>query len=281
MKTNSSKKRYLSQRVVVSLCIFFSLSAFATDKTPELPAKENFHLFLLAGQSNMAGRGKVSAQDKVPHPRVLMLSKEGEWIPAVDPVHYDKHLAGVGPGRTFALELVRQDESVVIGLIPTACGGSSITKWVPGSYHEQTKSNPYDDAMARTHRAMTAGILVGVLWHQGEADAAGGSRSKEYKERLKALIQTFRTEFKNPDLPFVIGQLGNFPARPWGGGRVMVDCAQRDVAEEVGHAGFVSSDGLGCKSDNVHFNAESQREFGRRYAQTYLEVIKETSSISK
>ncbi|MBL9199435.1 MAG: hypothetical protein JNL39_02965, partial [Opitutaceae bacterium] len=44
-------------------------------QTPALPAKENFHLFLLVGQSNMAGRGKPVAADRAPHARVLMLDK--------------------------------------------------------------------------------------------------------------------------------------------------------------------------------------------------------------
>jgi hypothetical protein len=51
----------------------------------EEPSKENFHLFLLVGQSNMAGRGKVAEEDRKAHPRVLMLTKENRWVPAVAP----------------------------------------------------------------------------------------------------------------------------------------------------------------------------------------------------
>ena len=35
-------------------------------------ADANFHLYLLIGQSNMAGRGKIALEDKVAVPRVLM-----------------------------------------------------------------------------------------------------------------------------------------------------------------------------------------------------------------
>ena len=69
---------------------------------PEDPTA--FHLFLLAGQSNMAGRGDVEEQDRVPHPRVFMLTKNNEWKPAVDPLHFDKSVAGVGLGKTFVKE---------------------------------------------------------------------------------------------------------------------------------------------------------------------------------
>ena len=48
------------------------------------------HLYLLIGQSNMAGRGEVAKEDRTPHPRVLKLDKKDEWVPAVDPLHFDK-----------------------------------------------------------------------------------------------------------------------------------------------------------------------------------------------
>src|SRR5262245_33767010 len=74
----------------------------ATEPAAALPAKEKFHLYLLIGQSNMAGRGTVEEQDKRPHPRVLMFTKENTWAPAVDPLHFDKPAAaGVGLGSSF------------------------------------------------------------------------------------------------------------------------------------------------------------------------------------
>ena len=50
-------------------------------------ADADFHLYLLVGQSNMAGRGKIELQDKVAVPRVLMLHNANEWVSAVDPIH--------------------------------------------------------------------------------------------------------------------------------------------------------------------------------------------------
>ena len=67
-------KHYLLTFVVALLAASFS----PAEETLKLPAKEKFHLFLLVGQSNMAGRGVVDAQDKTPDPRVLMLNKAGE-----------------------------------------------------------------------------------------------------------------------------------------------------------------------------------------------------------
>ncbi len=78
------------------------LSAAVGADPVKLPPKEKFYLVLLAGQSNMAGRGKIQPEDRTPYPRVLMLNKEGEWVPAAAPIHFDKSFAGIGPGDAFA-----------------------------------------------------------------------------------------------------------------------------------------------------------------------------------
>ncbi len=256
---------------VLLFCLATS-SILSEQPAVQLPAKEKFHIFLLAGQSNMAGRGKIEPQDKVPHPRVLVLSNEGTWQPAVAPLHYDKSAAGVGLGSAFAVTLAEKYPDITIGLVPAACGGSSIAAWVPGGYHSQTRSHPYDDAVSRTQTALQSGELKGILWHQGESDT-GSERAGKHTRELTDLIARFRKEFDNPTLPFVIGQLGQFAERPWNEGRRLVDQAHRTVAHDLPHCAFVPSDGLRPNSDCVHFNTESLREFGRRYAAAYLRCM--------
>lgn len=199
------------------LSIAVMAAGFAADPV-KLPPKEKFLLVLLAGQSNMAGRGFVQDSDKIPSPRVVMLDKEGNWVPAVDPVHYDKKAAGVGPGRTFANLLAATDPEITVGLIPTACGGSPISSWVPGGYWEQTKSHPYDDAIARARKAMESGTLTVLLWHQGEADC-GKENSKLYHDRFSELVKRFRRDLGAPELPVIVGQLSKFPNKPWWDGK--------------------------------------------------------------
>ena len=150
------------QKIFIPL--IFGLVTCVNGELPNVP-KQNFHLYLLAGQSNMAGRGKVEAQDKKEYPRLLMLNKEQRWVPAVSPMHFDKSIAGVGPGRSFGRVMMEKNPDVVIGLIPCAAGGSAIETWVPGGYHGQTKSHPWDDAIKRTRVAMESGVLKGILWH--------------------------------------------------------------------------------------------------------------------
>jgi len=251
---------------------FFALNTYADNALPELPDKQNFKVFLLAGQSNMSGRGEVTEADLKIHPRVLMLAQDGSWQYAVDPIHYDKKIAGVGLGKTFAIELAELDQNISIGLVPAACGGSSITKWQAGAYFEKTDSHPYDDAIARARLAMENGTLSGILWHQGESDS-NPDMAPVYKDQLVELVKRFRKDLDAAEVPFIIGQLGKFEGKPWKEERFKINQAHVAAASEIPFAGFVSSFGLTSKEDNTHFNTKSLHEFGRRYAHRYLQVV--------
>ena len=89
-------------------------------------AQQNMDLYLLIGQSNMAGRGVVEEQDRIATPGVFALTKADAWVPAIDPLHWDKPaIAGVGLGRSFARAV---KGSADVGLIPAAFGGSSLVR---------------------------------------------------------------------------------------------------------------------------------------------------------
>lgn len=254
------------------LIAFVCCAPFLRSQSVALPPKEKFHLFLLVGQSNMAGRGVVTPADNQPHPRVLMLNKAGEWAPATDPLHFDKPAAGVGLGRTFAADIAAASApDVVIGLIPCAVGGSPIDAWKPGFYYQPTQSHPWDDALRRAKLALSAGTLKGILWHQGESDA-NRDLAAGYAAKLAALITAFRTELAAPAVPFVVGQLGQFDGKPWTEFTTLVDHAHRELPLKVARTAFVPSDGLKDKGDKTHFDSASYREFGHRYARAYLQL---------
>ena len=232
---------------------------------------KSFHLYLLIGQSNMAGRGEVEAQDQEIHPRVFALDKTDKWAPAADPIHFDKTIAGVGPGSEFGRTMADHDPSVRIGLIPCAAGGSPISVWKHDGYWEATtNSKPYDDAIKRAGIAMKQGILKGILWHQGESDS-NESDAKLYGDRLSALISALRMELGMPDVPFIVGTLGDFVVenRPEA---AIVNAALRRIPQRVEHTACVDSTGLKHKGDGVHFDSESARELGRRYAEAMIRL---------
>ncbi|WP_437204601.1 sialate O-acetylesterase [Planctomicrobium sp. SH664] len=248
-----------------------NLAVAAERQTENAAAPQELHLFLLVGQSNMAGRGHVSEEDRVPHPRVLMLNREKQWVPAVDPIHFDKPAAGTGLAKTFAIAYAEAHPGVVVGLIPCAKGGSPISYWNPGVWHEQTKSYPWDECLERARFAQQSGTLKGILWHQGEGDSGPGS-SQVYADRLKDLVHRLRAELNAEDVPFVLGELGRFEGRPWDEFRTKVNDIIRDLPNQVSNCACASADGLTANKDLVHFDAESCREFGRRYYAAYEQL---------
>ncbi|MGE3308575.1 MAG: sialate O-acetylesterase [Limisphaerales bacterium] len=238
------------------------------------PPQAPMHLFLLVGQSNMAGRGRIGEVDRKPHPRVMALDAKGVWVPAVDPIHFDKPIAGVGLGKTFGEVIADANPGVTVGLIPCAVGGSPIDAWRQGEFYEPTKSHPWDDAMKRARIALKSGELKGILWHQGESDATS-ELSEGYEAKLHDLVRRFREELAAPRVPFVAGQMGRFEGSPWDAARERVDKAHRDLPERVAMTAFVPSTGLGHNGDGIHFDAAAYRELGRWFAAAYLKLAAE------
>ena len=200
-------------KLIQTVALFIGMLAVSgslpgEEKVTQLPDKEKFHIYLLMGQSNMAGRGKVVAATNSPHPRVLKLDKEGKWVPATDPLHFDKPtIAGVGPGSAFGPAMADANTEVTIGLIPAAFGGTPLSRWVKGK-------DLYERAVKWAKENQKHGVIKGVIWHQGEAECKNPELYNSYQKRLSAMIVDLRTDLGEPDLPFVMGELGEFLDRP-------------------------------------------------------------------
>jgi hypothetical protein len=221
---------------------------------------ENLQVFLLIGQSNMAGRGAVEAQDQVPHPRVFMLTKELAWVPAVDPMHFDKpERIGTGLGKTFGAVVADADPGAVIGLVPAAFGGSALDEWAPGQPH-------YVNAVARAKEALKHGKLAGILWHQGESDSAP-DKAATYAGRFAQMIAQLRADLDAPEVPVVVGETGRFRADG-----AAINAVLARLPDSVPRCAFVSAAGLGDKGDKLHFDSAACRELGRRYAAAWQEL---------
>ena len=234
-------------------------------EAPKLPAKEKLHLYLLIGQSNMAGRGVVDDAAKQPHPRVLKLTKENTWAPAADPLHFDKPtIAGVGLGSSFARVMAEASPDATIGLIPCAVGGTPLSRWLKGG-------DLYAQALERAKLALKDGMLKGILWHQGEADSGSEQLASTYGERLARMVKDLRADLGAGEVPFVAGKLGEFLKREDKDGKPSLWPKVNDqigtISKSVPHAAAVESTGLKHKGDFVHFDTPSLREFGERYAE--------------
>lgn len=248
--------------VVIVGCISShgQLTPASTAVTP--PANKNsFHIYLLMGQSNMAGRDTRTLSSQVDNPCVLALNTNGQWIVARDPIHprQGRTEAGAGPGIPFAIEMVKGNTNITIGLVPCAVGGTSLNHWVKGA-------DLYEKALSRAKFAASVGVISGVLWHQGESDSTTQKNADTYEARLKKMLQDLRQDLGTPNLPIVIGQLGGFlPPDKYPYAEIVRTAIKRIPSEVLG-IGYADSASLGDKGDQLHFSAEAQKEMGMRYA---------------
>ena len=136
-------------------------------------------VFLLAGQSNMAGRGRggdlpgaaEEGERQREEPPVLRFTARGEWEEVGGYVsHADIDLrkadrCGVGPADSFARALRRSGlvpDSDRIGFVPCAVGGSSLAQWAPDAapppedqrYFGPDCANFFQAAVQRTRAAV-------------------------------------------------------------------------------------------------------------------------------
>lgn len=237
---------------------------------PSDPTK--FEVYLLVGQSNMAGRAPVLDEDKMADAHVLILDKEDQWVTQGEPIHFDKPaVAGVGLGYTFGKLEADKKPGVTIGLIPCAFGGTSLDQWNPKS--KDTKLYPpdnlYNNAIRRAKIAMQSGTLKGILWHQGESDA--GKFASTYASRLTALVAQFRTDLNATSVPFIAGEIGyfNYTAHP------MAETINQEIdtlPQMIPRCAVVSAKDLTDKGDHLHFSEPSAKELGKRYFEAFTQL---------
>lgn len=162
-------------------------------------------IFLIAGQSNAAGRSKAVVMDE-PSMAVHVLRSDGCWDMASHPLgettdmlfadNFENHNPGHSPWLHFA-KILQREMGYPIGLIPAASGGTPIKWWL-----DREAGNLTDCAVKLVNKA--ASKIKAVLWSQGEADT--GESAEAYEENLIGLIGLMRSCLSAPSLPFIMVQ---------------------------------------------------------------------------
>ncbi|AQK42259.1 putative carbohydrate esterase [Zea mays] len=221
---------------------------------------------LLAGQSNMAGRGLAPSllpPQFRPHPRVLRLAASRRWVVAAPPLHadIDTHKAcGLGPAMPFAHRLLHAaSPDLVLGLVPCAVGGTRIWMWAKGE-------PLYEAAVARGRAAVAAGggTLGAVLWFQGESDTIELDDATAYGGRMERLVNDFRADLGMPNL--LVIQVGL--ASGEGNYTDIVREAQRNI--KLPNVVLVDAIGLPLRDDQLHLSTEAQLRLGDMLGQAFL-----------
>ncbi|KAL8490095.1 hypothetical protein ACS0TY_025841 [Phlomoides rotata] len=177
-----------------------SLACLASGR-PDPPTQEK-NIFILAGQSNMAGRGKEVCTYCKPGPNILRFNPARQWEEARDPLHEGIDLNktnGVGPGIPFATKVLEDKPGYgVIGLVPCASGGTSLAWW--STNYKNLKSNLIERSRASVKEG---GVIRALLWYQGEADD-GDKNVSTYGDRFKKLVDDIRGGLGLPNLPVIM-----------------------------------------------------------------------------
>lgn len=221
-------------------------------------------IFLLIGQSNMAGRGVLTAENRITDGRVKTLVN-GRFMPMWEPLSKDREFAGASLAPAFAVAYADYTGREV-GLVPCADGGSGVAEWQPGE-------PLFENAVNDTLLAVRAGTLKAVLWHQGEHDVPA-EHLAHYPERFMTMVNALHDRFGDPDLPFYVGALGDYladnPHTEHYAHLADFNAMLQTVAKTQKHITFVSAAGLTDKGDKLHFDTPSLRAFGKRYFAAYL-----------
>lgn len=250
----------------------------------------NFHIYLCFGQSNMEGAAQIEPQDKAGvSARCLMMAavdnpamdrKKGHWYRAIPPLcRQDGRLT---PADYFARTMAEATgDTVRIGVINVAVGGVKLEAFNQDQCKAYAKTAPdwmvsklnyydydmYAHLVALARIAQTEGVIKGILLHQGESDTG----DKTWPERVKVIYNRLLNDLglTAEACPLLAGQVVGKGAK--GSCAAMNDIIDT-LPQVIPTAHVISSDGLDCQRDHLHFTSQSYRELGRRYAREMMKL---------
>ena len=293
----------------VSPGVFAFVLAALLVLSADLEAK-TFKLYYLGGQSNMDGFGYVrelpeALQGPVKgvwifhgnsSPDGAEVDGKGLWA-ELRPGHgtgftsdgkTNTYSDRVGVELTFARRLLEIDPNAHIAIIKYSRGGTSIDMaaastfgcWDP-DYNAGNGINQYDHFLATVTNALSvrdidgdgeADTLIpsGIVWMQGESDAAHGELiARRYESNLKRLMDLIRAAFRVDDLPVAIGRISDsgkdVDGKVWDYGDIVREAQASFVRKDSCAALVTTTDSYGY-SDNWHYNTAGYIDLGKQFA---------------
>ena len=268
------KKQVVLHAICVSIIVSFLFAPASVSAGEGKPIK----VFLLGGQSNMAGAGQV-ADLKPPYGEPFSKvriwdSRAKKWAPLSAKVVNKKGRFGpeISFGHAIAAALPGED----IRLVKYAVGGTALhNDWAPTKGRQYVGfMNTAKAAMADLDAAGTEYEIAGMLWLQGESDAAE-RKAETYEKNLTAFIAHMRTQFKTPEMPFIIARVLNEYGGKTGQAKIVRD-AQVKVAKKVKNVACFDTDDcpiVDPVKNKGHYNAVGLIEIGKRFVAGYKEIV--------
>ncbi|MGQ1911104.1 sialate O-acetylesterase [Marinifilum sp. RC60d5] len=282
----------MRKSIIYVISCLVIVSSFGCKTTPSKSAeelkKDNFHIYLCFGQSNMEGSATIEAQDTTVNPRFKMMSpmdcadferKKDQWYDAVPPL--SQCWSGLSPadyfGRTMAEKL---PENITIGVINVAIGGCDIRLFNKDIYQDYTNTypeawfgdkikayggNPYARLIEMAKLAQKDGVIKGILLHQGETN----QDDEEWPNYVKTIYENMLADLSldAKSVPLLAGEVVGEDQE---GVCASMNPIINKLPDFIPTAHVISSKGCTVREDHVHFNSAGVREMGKRYADKML-----------
>jgi hypothetical protein len=207
--------------------------------------------------------------------------KKGQWYTAVPPL--TRRTRGISLvdyfGRTMVANLPK---NIRVGVVKVGVSGAKIELWDKDSYREYLATadswkvkiadeyggNPYAYLVELAKIAQKDGVIKGILLHQGESNA----EDKDWPRKVKVIYDNLMKDLnlKPEPVPLLAGEVVNADQ---GGEKASANEIMKKLPETLPNSYVISSAGLPCNADHLHFTAEGYRQFGKRYAEKLLSLL--------
>ncbi len=253
------------------------------------------NLFIIAGQSNAAGYGRDAAYDP-PAMGVHFFRNNDSWEIASHPmndgtdgftkiVNMEMGISGTSPYLSFAKAFMDLSGAPV-GLIPTALGGSPMTRWIKSEkgdlyvnmlnrltcLEKKTLAHATDDdhRAVENEKGRSYQKYAGLLWYQGCSDAIPGEADL-YLKRFETFVHDLRRDL-GQDLPVFTFQLNRELAsehdHQWG----ILRNVQRLASQSLSHV-YVMPTHDSPLCDGIHNNSSANVKLGKRLAKQAAGIL--------
>jgi hypothetical protein len=281
--------KLLNTTLTLIFFIFILVSCHKDEKVDQLVPTyiqncDSFDIFLVVGQSNTNTGFGIDPVLDAPDSNIYQLGRHEERnmkiIRAREPLDsHDKHSDRIGFALTVA-KYYNKSNFLISGrkVLIIHCGkggtGFAAHNWNPGD-------KLFNDSIYRVNSVLSSGNdnrLIAILWHQGENDVS----LIEYPKLLDNMINKMRGSIvkNNKDVPFILG--GMVPA--WVNLDPLRIKQQEYIVQtvtRVTNTGYVDPtypfeifpsnyQGEGY----IHYDAENQREIGKRYYEKLVSMLK-------
>lgn len=200
------------------------------------------------------------------------------------------NMAGLRPNESFTPTVAKIFGKDRILVVKDAQGGQPIRRWYKNWKPAAGKKGPkatgdlYDRLLKKVQAAIKGQKLLSVtfLWMQGERDARE-RHGDVYAASLKGLVDQLETDLKRKDINVVIGRLSDFDMKNRRYGHwTKIREVQVQFAKTHPRAAWVDTDDLndglnrrGKKIMNdLHYSAEGYKTLGKRFAEEAAALVK-------